>query len=488
MSLQKRYSLYTENQYRIHFSFRLNMKFLDEIIDILDRSIHDEAERSITEWNIIKDGYDWEVDIIRSEIQCLHNWLEKYQKELISSSSISSLKIKFTSNVWYFIELWHSHTSKIWEDFIFLQTLTGSSRYTTEELKNFEKNINRLYHKLYDLEYSIFSKLRNDILSYFNNIKWLSDNIAYIDLYSNGAFISADQTYQTPVLSEKYTFEIQWWKHPIIAHKHLNFVSNDLKLDKSEFIHVITWPNMWWKSTYLRQNALLALMAHMGYDIPCEYAHIGLIDRIFSRVWSWDNLYLGQSTFMVEMQEISFILHHASKRSFIIIDEIWRGTSTYDGMSLAWSILEYILQTLQSKTLFSTHYHEIIEYTERIKGASNYSMSVWGKWEGIVFLRKIVPGGIKKSYWVEVAKLAWIPKEIIQNAKYMIHDLQSGNNPQQLSMSNENILWNKYYNNLQQENKCQDIINLFNDLDIDRISPLEWLQKLSEIQKEIRKL
>ena len=464
------------------------MKFLDELIDIIDMSISDEADKGITEWNIIKSWYNKKLDSLRLEVESLHDWLDKYQKELTTLSGISNIKIKFTSNSWYFIEILRSNSVKVPDSFIFLQTLTGSNRYTTSELKNFEENISNTHEGISELEKSIFIEIRSNVSLHFSYIGDLSHNISYIDFCSNGAYISLNQSYETPCVGDKYTVKIEWGKHPIISKNERNFIDNDLLLNKKDFVHVVTWPNMWWKSTYLRQNALLVLMSHMWYDIPCKKAEIAFVDRVFSRVWSWDNIYMWQSTFMVEMQEISFILRHASPKSFLIIDEIWRGTSTYDGMSLAWWILEYILQKIGSKTLFSTHYHEIIEYTEKVIWASNHSMAVWGKGESIVFLKKIISWWTKKSYWIEVAKLAGIPSEIIQSAKYLIQDLQSGNNVQQLSLHNISISkTNNKYSPLQEEN-CQHIIDRIKKLDINSISPLEWLQKLSQIQEELKEL
>ena len=464
------------------------MDFLDDIIQLIDDAISDDADIVITSGNIIKAWYNSEVDIQRKVIEESEAWISEYQKRLIHETSIQTLKIKFSSAQWYFIEIPHSQNSKILSSFIPRQSLTSVSRYTSIELREFESKLQIANSELYEREYNIFLHIRNTIQWHYNNIYTISRNISHLDFLGNGAYISLLHWYNTPKITSHYTLDIDWGKHPVISLSERDFISNSLNLNAKNYIHVITWPNMWGKSTYLRQNALLILMSHVWYDIPCRSAEIWLIDQIFSRVWAGDNLYLGQSTFMVEMQEISYILRHSTKKSFVIIDEIGRGTSTYDGMSLAWSILEHNQKRIWAKTLFATHYHEIIDYAENLNGVSNASVSVGENESNIVFLRKIIPGGIKKSYGIEVAALAGMPQEVLWNARKRMSELTQKHQNTQLQIPEYSLLWDNIKNNQNSRDKSQGIILKLKNLDLERISPIECLQKISEIQQEIKEI
>jgi len=455
------------------------MKFLDELIQLIDDSIKEDADSTITSWNIIKKGFDSEVDSYREIIDKSHVWLGEYQRKLIESTGLNSLKIKFTQNSGYFIEIPRSQAKNISDEFIHTQSLTQFSRYTSSDLQDFERKLELANSVLVEKEHTIFLHIRDVLVSHFDNIYNLSRKIAQLDYFTNAAYISLKRWYNTPQISWKYQLSILKAKHPVIAEKQNDFISNDLLLSSSDFVHVITGPNMWGKSTYLRQNALLILIAHMGYDIPCEKAEIGIVDKIFSRVWAGDNLYLWQSTFMVEMQEVSYILRNSTKRSFVIIDEVWRGTSTYDGMSLAWAILKHNHDEIGAKTLFATHYHEIIDHVDDLKWVSNYSIAVWENNENIVFLRKIIPGAIKKSYGIEVAKIAWIPESVLMMARNMIQHLESPQSFEQLS-----FLWESH---IASSLSFQDIINELKNIDINNLSPLEAFKILLDIQDKIEK-
>lgn len=462
------------------------MWFLDDIITLIDDSIKEDAENLITAWNIIKDGFNSEIDADRKIISESHNWIAEYQKKLIDETGISNLKIKFTNNSGYFIEVSKQQIAKVPDCFIQIQTLTQAARYKTEELQYFEEKLLWASREMSEKEYNLFLWIRDNVLKHFDNIYSISRKIASIDFCSNWAHISLNKSYTTPEVSPAYDTSIIWGKHPVILEIEPDFISNDMILSRKDFVHIITWPNMWWKSTYLRQNALLILMAHIGYDIPCTRAKIGLTDKIFSRVWSWDNLYLWQSTFMVEMQEISYILRNSTKNSFVIIDEIGRGTSTYDGMSLAWAILEYNHNTIGAKTLFATHYHEIIDHAEDLKYAHNYSVAVWENNESIVFLRKIIPGGIKKSYGLEVAKLAWMPREVISGARDMLKSLQSCQNSEQLTFFSQDIPSGD--SDITYKDEFQDLSSSISEIDVDNITPLQSLEKLIFLQKKLQNL
>lgn len=459
------------------------MDFLDNIIALIDSAIDVNAENSVTQWNIIAKWYNKDIDADRNMVEESHEWILNYKTELIELSGISSLKIKYTNNSGYFIEVPSSQVEKVPKDLIQKQTLTQVVRYTTVILQNFEQDLLNISSTLFQKEYECFLWIRNTILCHFNDIYKLSRNISQLDFYLSGAKLVANEKYILPTIDSNYKLEIKWWKHPVIAQQSKDFISNDLGLEKNDFIHVITGPNMWWKSTFLRQNALIIILSHIGYPVPASHAKIPIIDKVFSRVGAWDNLFLWQSTFMVEMQEIAYILHNSTKNSFVIIDEIWRWTSTYDGMSLAWSILQYNHNTIKAKTLFATHYHEIIDHTEDLKWASNYSMAIGENDDNIVFLRKIIPGWIKKSYGIEVAKLAGIPPEVLKLAKTAMLDFKNETKFKQLSFINTKETPSQKANNWV-DNQVLDMIK---NLDINSFSPLEALLKLEELQKQVKK-
>lgn len=462
------------------------MRVWDQIIELIDTSIRDDAENLITAGNIIKSGYNSEVDELRSLQSQGHFWISEYQARLIQETKISSLKIKYTQNFGYFIELTKNHSTQAPQYFILKQSLLQVSRYTTEELQAFETKLFSSEDTLIQKEYALFLEIRATIKKQYNEIYAWSRNLEYIDYLSNGAYLSAQRNYIFPHMTQDAQIQIEAWKHPTISLKQKDFISNSLSLHKKEFIHVITGPNMGGKSTFLRQNALLILMAHMGYPIPAWKAQITKVDKIFSRVWAGDNLFLGQSTFMVEMQEIAYILRNATSQSFIIIDEIGRGTSTYDGMSLAWSILEHIQKNIGAKTLFATHYHEIIDHAGELPWVRNYSVAVGENNESIVFLRKIIPGGIKKSYGVEVAKLAGIPEKVLENARKMMKSLELGQSGKQLTLSLDIPFSANPVSSA--PNSLSKIERKLQDINVNQLTPLDALHLIVQFQEEMKKI
>jgi DNA mismatch repair protein MutS len=459
------------------------MDFLDNIINLIDSAIDEDAQNNISQWNIIARGFNKSIDEDRSTVEESHKWIIEYKRELIELSGISSLKIKFTHNTGYFIEIPLSQLSHIPESFVWKQTLTQANRYSTIKLQDFEQNLNRINTTLFQKEYECFLDIRSSVLQHFNDLYYISRQVSKLDFYMNGAYLVSQKQYIIPEISSNYSLNIQGWKHPVISEESNDFISNDLSLEKKDFIHVITGPNMGWKSTYLRQNALIIILAHMGYPVPASRAVIPITDKVFSRVWGGDNLFLWQSTFMVEMQEIAYILHNSTKKSFVIIDEIWRGTSTYDGMSLAWAILQHNHNAIQAKTLFATHYHEIIDHAAVLKWSSNYSVAVGENEDNIVFLRKIIPWGIKKSYWIEVAKLAGIPPEVLLQARKAMIDLNNNSKFEQLSFVQE------HEENSQPKKTKQysEVIDMILEININTLSPLDALIQLEKLQKQVKK-
>ena len=455
------------------------MKNILNIIKLLDKSIKEDPADNLTSWEIIADFYDEKVDEYRKIISTANDWLAKYQAKLITENNISTLKIKYTWPSWYFIEIPKSQVSKIPEDFIHKQTLVWASRYITLELKEFEAKFLEAQNEKANREYEIFLKIREEILDNFNDIKEISDKITNIDFLSTLSQVAYDNNYVRPEIFDWYDLEIISWRHPVIEKWVSDFISNDLNLTKKEFVHIITWPNMWWKSTFLRQNALIILMAHIWSFVPARFAKIPLTDKIFSRVWANDNLFLWQSTFMVEMQEVANILNNSTKNSFVIIDEVWRWTSTYDGMSLAWAILRENHDNIWAKTLFATHYHELIDESKILKWVKNFSVAVWENEENLVFLRKIISGWIKKSFWLEVAKIAWIPESTLIEARNILKTLEE-----------------KYEKPVQQWlfsvevepkviEKKSEVEEELKNLDLNNLTPMEALNKLFELRKKL---
>ncbi len=462
------------------------MQKIQDIIDLIEKSIKDEPDLLLTWWNIIKDWFDSRVDEYRDILDNSKNWLANYQNTLIEKTGIKNLKIKYTNISGYFIEIPKSFVSKAPEDFIQKQTLVNASRYVTQDLINFEKKFLEASSYLNSREYELFQEIRAEILEGYSEIKNLSKKTSFIDFEVSLSNLAYFSDYNKPKITKDYKLDIKNARHPVVEQTEKDFVSNDLELTKDNFVNIITWPNMWWKSTFLRQNALIILMAHLGSYIPASSWTIPITDRIFSRIWASDNLYFGQSTFMLEMQEVANIINNSSSNSFVIIDEVGRGTSTFDGMSLAWGILKENHDKIKAKTLFATHYHELIDESKSLHGVKNFSVSVWeNNWE-LVFLRKIIPWGIKKSFGLEVAKLAWINSSIIDEAKKMLKILEKN------SFSNSQLSMDLFLNpknenrGLKDDNlevkKVSQVEEKLKKTDINSLTPLEALNFLSEVK------
>ncbi|MDD5769841.1 MAG: DNA mismatch repair protein MutS [Candidatus Gracilibacteria bacterium] len=451
------------------------MQTIQDIIDLIDKSIKADANNLITGGGIICDNFDNEVDELRNFINHSNEWLNNYTESLIKTTNINTLKIKYTSASGYFIEIPSSQKSKIPENFIQTSTLVNALRFTTEELSNFEEKILNGENMLYEREYNIFKNISKTVLESFKEIKNISKKIANIDFLSNLAYVAYENDYTKPEITSKYDLEIIGGRHPVIEKIEKNFISNELFLNNKNFINIITGPNMGGKSTYLRQNALIILMSHIGSFIPAKSAIIPLTDKIFSRVGANDNLFLGSSTFMVEMQEVANILNNSTKSSFVIIDEVGRGTSTYDGMSLAWAILKENHDKIKAKTLFATHYHELVDESKKLKGVANFSVAVSENEDNIVFLRKIIPGSIKKSYGIEVAKLAGLSKEVIYEANKFLRNFENNHNFNQLSLGNfqteikEKIIY-----------KESEIEKELKNIDVNSLTPIEALNLINK--------
>ena len=408
------------------------MDELQDIYSLIEKAIVDDPPMTITDGGIIKLGYDPEIDKLKTVQTEGKNWLIKLEADEKEKTGIKNLKVGFNKVFGYYLEVTKSNLNLVPERYIRKQTLTGAERYITEELKNLENQILGAEEKVVNLEYEAFTNIRQEIAKNVVRLQTTSEVVSTLDVLASFAEVAEDMNYCKPDVNNFGIIDIKNGRHPVIE-KILgtgSFVENDTHLDKDENrLAIITGPNMAGKSTYMRQVALITLMAQVGSFVPAEQATIGVVDKIFTRVGASDDLSMGQSTFMVEMMEVASILKEATPNSLVILDEIGRGTSTYDGLSIAWAVAEYIAdkEKCGAKTLFATHYHELTALEEKIEGVKNYSIAVKEKGEDIIFLRKIISGGTDESYGIHVAKLAGVPKEVTARANKILQSIERKN-------------------------------------------------------------
>ena len=401
---------------------------LEDLEDLITRAIVEEPPIAVREGGMIRDGYNEEADRLRHAKTEGKTWLAELEARERESTGIKNLKVKYNKVFGYYFEVTNSFKDLVPEYFIRKQTLTNAERYTTDELKNLEDVILGAEDKLFSLEYDLFCGVRDAIAAEVVRIQKTARAIAAVDVFVSLSVVATRSNYVKPQINEKGTIQIKGGRHPVVEKMMRDdmFVANDTILDNSRNrISIITGPNMAGKSTYMRQTALIVLMAQIGSFVPADQANIGICDRIFTRVGASDDLASGQSTFMVEMTEVANILRNATRNSLLILDEIGRGTSTFDGLSIAWAVVEHISNTrlLGAKTLFATHYHELTELEGLMSGVTNYCIAVKEQGDDIVFLRKIVKGGADKSYGIQVAKLAGVPDSVISRAKELVEQL-----------------------------------------------------------------
>ncbi len=383
---------------------------------------------TIREGGMIRDGFDETIDMLRSARRDGKQWLAQLEEQDRERTGIKNLKIKYNKVFGYYFEVTNSYQNLVPEDYVRNQTLANAERYTTPRLKELEDTILNAEDKLTALEYDLFCKIRDSIAMELERIQRTARAVARLDVYASLALTAERNHYVRPKLNEKGLIDIKDGRHPVVEQMITNdlFIANDTYLDNgSHCISVITGPNMAGKSTYMRQTALIVLMAQVGSFVPAKSANIGIVDRIFTRVGASDDLASGQSTFMVEMNEVANILRNATSRSLLILDEIGRGTSTFDGLSIAWAVIEHISnrKLLGAKTLFATHYHELTELEGKMSNVNNYCIAVKERGDDIVFLRKIVKGGADRSYGIQVAKLAGVPDMVIDRAREIVEQL-----------------------------------------------------------------
>ncbi len=469
--------------------FKLINNNLVLIKDLIEKSIIDDPPLTIKEGGIIKSEFDEELKKLKDITQNGKRWIETLQERERQRTKISSLKVGYTSVFGYYIEVSKANLKNVPDDYIRKQTLVNAERFITPELKEYENTILNSQEKIKNLEYEIFCKIRNDIIKYVNDLQEVSQKIAEIDCLVSLSISAINNNYIKPEINDSSEIIIKEGRHPIVekALGYNEFIANDTYLDSDENrIMIITGPNMAGKSTYMRQVALIVVMAQIGSFVPVEEAKIGIVDKIFTRVGASDFLSRGQSTFMVEMIETANILNNATDKSLILLDEVGRGTSTFDGISIAWAVTEYIHNNLKSKTLFATHYYELTEIADYLKGVKNYNIQVKEIGDKIIFLRKIIKGSTDRSYGIHVAHLAGLPEIIIENARKILRNLEKANYGRN---GKSKIVENSSKNNEQLDLfdfTYNEIIDEIINIDIDKITPIDALNKLKELKNKIK--
>ena len=467
---------------------------LTDLFELIDASINEDGPLTIREGGILKSGYHETIDELRKAKTEGKQWVAALGEETRERTGIKNLKVKYNNVFGYSFEVTNSFKDLVPDDFIRKQTLTNAERYTTAALKELEDKILNAEDKLFTLEYDLFCQIRDQLATQVDRIQKTAHLVALLDTYTSLAAVSEKNHYVRPKLNEKGVIEIKGGRHPVVERITTQdlFVPNDTYLNNTDsLISIITGPNMAGKSTYMRMTALIVLMAQIGCFVPADSANIGIVDRIFTRVGASDDLFSGQSTFMVEMSEVANILRNATGNSLLILDEIGRGTSTFDGLSIAWAVIEYISTVCRAKTLFATHYHELTELEGTIKGLNNYCIAVKEDKDHIVFLRKIIRGGADKSYGIQVAKLAGVPDPVIERAKELVMQLGQNDIARsiQIIAAEENVKIDEVDLNqmtLFDTVKEDDIIDEILKLNIDHLTPMEALNTLSLLQSKLK--
>jgi DNA mismatch repair protein MutS len=462
------------------------------IIELILKAIVDQPPSGLEDGGVIKSGFSPELDEIRMKSIDSKQYLANLERQERERSGIKSLKVGFNRLYGYYIEVSNANKSQIPQDYIRRQTLTGGERYYTPELKEYESRILHAQEQIKELETNLFFNVCKQIAAQSESVLQISRALAHLDVCSNLAEVAVRYNYVRPELNIEKSLVIKDGRHPVVERTLLEneFISNDTNLSNdSNQLVILTGPNMAGKSTYLRQVALIVLMAQIGSFVPAASASIGIVDRIFTRIGAGEDLAAGKSTFMVEMTETANILNNASSRSLIILDEIGRGTSTYDGLSIARAVAEYIHNSpkLGSKTLFATHYHELVELASVLPRARNFNVAVTEEHGEVVFLRKIVPGGVDRSYGIHVAKLAGLPKPVISRAREVLSDLE-GKDEKQNRKHKSGVVKELEGLQISLFGQKPQFIEDLQSLDIDSISPFEALNKLYEIQKNAREI
>ncbi|WP_092323478.1 DNA mismatch repair protein MutS [Butyrivibrio sp. YAB3001] len=477
---------------------------LQDIYELIDKAIVEEPPLAIKESGIIKEGFDSDIDHFREAGTNGKTWLAQMEEEEKEKTGIKNLRIKYSNVFGYSFEVTNSYKDSVPDYFIRKQTLTNCERYTTPKLKELEDTILNAQDKLNNLEYEMFCKIRDSIALEIDRIQSTAKAIALLDVYASLAYVAEKNHYIKPDMNDKGIINIKDGRHPVVEimlDTSDMFISNDTYLDnKKHCISIITGPNMAGKSTYMRQTALIVLMAQIGSFVPAKKADICVVDRIFTRVGASDDLGSGQSTFMVEMNEVANILRNATPNSLLILDEIGRGTSTYDGLAIAWAVTEHISnrKILGAKTLFATHYHELTELEGKMDNVNNYCIAVKENGDDIVFLRKIVKGGADKSYGIQVAKLAGVPDMVIDRAKEIVAELSDNDiteKVQSIAKDNRNDkkVKVKHYDDVDIDQMSlfdtvtdEEVLRRLKEIDITTLTPMDALNTLYKLQSDLK--
>lgn len=459
---------------------------LEDIYNLIDKSIVDEPPVNITEGGLIKEGFDKELDKIRNDRIIGKEKLVQYEIDEREKTGIKNLKIVYNKNLGYFLNVTKSNIKNVPENYVRKQTLTNSERYTTIELEKIQNMILGSESEIFDKEYEIFNEIRKIILENIVRIQKTSEVIAKIDVSNSLAIVALENNYIRPEINNFGLIEIFEGRHPVVEKSmdDIDFISNNTLIGSgNDDIQIITGPNMSGKSTYLRQIALIVIMAQIGSFVPATRANISIVDKIFTRIGASDNLYKGESTFMVEMNEMSNIIKNSTKNSLLILDEVGRGTSTYDGLSIAWSILEYISKNIKAKTLFATHYHELTDLENELDNVINMKVEIEEYNNEVIFLRKVVRGFADKSYGIEVARLAGMPKELTDRANAILKSIESKNNHEKIDLDKVNSFQIGF-----EDVKYDNFIKEIEEIDINLLSPMDAFSKLDELINKARNL
>ena len=474
----------------------IDTKTLTQIRDIIEESIKEDAPFSIREGNIIKRGYNQELDEIFKIMSSGKDYLLEIEAREKERTGIKNLKIKYNKVFGYFLEVSNSNKDLVPEDYIRKQTLSNAERYITEELKEYEDKIINSKSKVEEIEYYLFKEISGKIKEKKEVLNKLSEILAYLDVIISFAVTAIENNYVRPEFVDDYVIDIEEGRHPVVEKLigREDFVSNNVRMDREGNFIILTGPNMAGKSTYMKQIGLIQILAQIGSYVPAQSARLSIVDKILTRIGAADDIVSGQSTFMVEMSEVSNIINSATERSLIILDEVGIGTSTFDGISIATAITEYIHDKIKAKTIFATHYHELTELEEKFDSILNYRIEVEERSNSVVFLRKIVRGGADKSYGIEVARLAGLPKEVLLNSKKILRGLEKRKeliektvNVEQLSLFAANDMVEEEKKNLK-EDLYEELLFDIENIDINNVTPMEALGLLGELKKKMEEI
>jgi DNA mismatch repair protein MutS len=476
-------------QFKSDLALRLAQKCdsMDELANLLASAIEPNCPSHLRDGGVIKKGFSEELDRLRSISKDGQSWLRNYQKQQAERTGINNLKVGYNQVFGYYIEINHSSADKVPADYVRKQTVKNAERYITDELKEYETQALSASEKALELELQLFEQIRANAAQYISRLQNIADTIAQCDCLSSLAYVAGRRNYIRPKLTDGSELIINEGKHPVLAETlGSEFVPNDIALGGNDGdVLVITGPNMSGKSTYIRQTALLVIMAQIGSFIPAKDAEIGLVDRIFTRVGASDELVRGQSTFMVEMTETANIINNATEKSLVILDEVGRGTSTYDGLALAWAITEHIANKIKCRTLFATHYHELTELAELLANVKNCNVAVREWADEVIFLHKILPGGTDKSYGLHVAKLAGVPKSILDRSKEILEELENTFTKEASGSHLAKHKTKKPQQDILFVQKQKSVLDKLSATDVNNLTPIDAINLLNQIKKEI---